>query len=141
MSEDASATYRGFRNQALYALFRITTDPDATERVYRPEGSGDLAIYDRAMNLIEAVQVKDHTSDISLSHLKPKSPKGFFARLRQRRQDHPACTTKIATFGGLGPELSGAINNTTKSEREHRKKVVLKLAREGESKPVMLKRC
>ena len=127
MSEDTSATYRGFRNQALYALHRLLTDAGASERIYRPEAAEDLAVFDSRMQLIEVVQVKDYSSDLALSALKPKSPTGFFARLSRRRKEHPNCTTKLASFGPLGPELDGAIKNGVKEEVKHRSNVIAKL--------------
>ena len=131
MSEDASATYRGFRNQALYALHRLLTDAQASERIYRPEGAEDLAVFDSKMQLIEVVQVKDYSSDLTLSALKPKSPMGFFARLVLRRKEHPQCITKLASFGPLGPELEGAIKNGNENEAKHRAKVVAKICDEN----------
>jgi hypothetical protein len=123
VSEDASATYRGFRNQALYVLHRLLTDDRGTERIYRPEGAEDLAVFDSRMHIVEAVQVKDYASDLAQSHFKPKSDEGFFARLNRRRKEHPDCTTKLASFGRLGPELDGAING----EIAHRSTFVAKL--------------
>ena len=121
--ESASATYRGFRNQALYVLARLLTDDDAEHRVYRPEGSEDLAIFDSTQHLVEAVQVKDYASDLALSHFKPASPNGFFARFKQRQIAHPKCVTRLASFGPLGPELHGAI----KGDDSKRKSVVKKI--------------
>lgn len=123
MSEDASATYRGFRNQALYVLHRLLTDANSSERIYRPEGAEDLAVFDERMRLVEVVQVKDYSSDLALSHFKPKSEEGFFARLSRRQREQPDCTTRLASFGPLGPELGGAITGDSK----HRTKVVEKL--------------
>lgn len=127
MSEDASATYRGFRKQALYILHRLLTDVTASERIYRPEGSEDLAVFDSSMRLIEAIQVKDYSSDLVLSALKPKSEAGFFARLNRRMKEHQNCTTKLAIFGSLGPELLGAISNADQNDAKHRAEVVRKL--------------
>jgi hypothetical protein len=119
MSDDASATFRGFRHQALYVLSRILTDSDAAKRTYRPEGSEDLAVYDEHMCLVEAVQVKDHATDLSLSKLKPV----FWERFHMRRKDWPKSQTKLATFGGVGPELNGAIEGNA----AHRTAVLKKL--------------
>lgn len=123
MSDDASATFRGFRHQALYVLSRILTDAKADKRTYRPEGSEDLAVYDEHFRLIEAVQVKDHTSDLSLSKLKPV----FWERFHTRRKDWPTSETKLATFGGVGPELKGAIEGNA----AERSKVLKKLCAKG----------
>jgi hypothetical protein len=106
---DASATYRGYRNQALYVLTRLLTDDNADHRIYRPEGGEDLAIYDSTQCLVEVVQVKDYSSDLALSHFKPSSPEGFFARFKDRKNAHPGCVTRLSSFGPLGPELRGAI--------------------------------
>lgn len=123
MSDNAPATLRGFRNQALYVLHRLLTDGDSGAKVYRPEGAEDLAIFDSAGRLVEAVQVKDHSGDLALSALKPKSGSGFFERLKHRRTDHPSCRTTLASFGPIGPELAGAIGGNPM----HRAEVLRKL--------------
>ncbi len=122
-SEGASATYRGYRNQALYVLARLLTDTNSEQRIYRPEGAEDLAVFDSSQRLVEVVQVKDYSSDLALSHFKPSRPDGFFARFKRRRINHPHCVTRLASFGLLGPELSGAIAG----DAPHRKSVVRKL--------------
>jgi hypothetical protein len=123
MDADASATYRGYRKQALYVLARVLTDEKAESRVYVPEGAEDLAIYDLEQQMIESVQVKDYASPLALSNFKPSSVDGFFARLQARRHTHLKCENFIASFGELGPELKGAIEG----EEAHREKVVKKL--------------
>lgn len=125
MSEDASATYRGFRNQALYVLSRLLTDENASEQFYRPEGAEDLAVFNSEMRCIEVVQVKDYSSGLALSHFKPESQDGFFARLKRRGREHPDATTKLASFGPLGPEFAGAIEGDPK--QKHRENFVRKL--------------
>lgn len=125
-SEGASATYRGYRNQALYVLARLLTDANSEQRIYRPEGAEDLAVFDSSQRLVEVVQVKDYSSDLALSHFKPSRPDGFFARFRRRRINHPHCVTRLASFGPLGPELSGAIAG----DARHRTSVVRKLLSE-----------
>jgi hypothetical protein len=129
MPEDASATYRGFRNQALYALYRLLTDPRSDECIYRPEGAEDLAVFDSQMRLVEVVQLKDYSSELAQSHFKPKSDDGFFARLNRRRKEHPDCATKLASFGPLGPEFDGALKN----EAKHRPNFIGKLCRSNAS--------
>ena len=108
MVDDASATYRGFRNQALYVLARVLEDAQNT-RIFVPEGAEDLAVYDTELRLVEAVQVKDLTGRLTLSDLKPRSPDGFIARMAHRLAHSPACQNKLASFGELGPELQGAL--------------------------------
>lgn len=104
-----SSTYRGYRRQALYALWRLTTDEDSTIRTYRPEGAEDLAVFGSGGRLLEAVQVKDYTSPLAISDFKPASPDGFFARTHRRLREHPDCKVSLASFGPLGPELKAAI--------------------------------
>lgn len=125
MSDDASATYRGYRKQALYVLSRILTDKESDQQIYHPEGSEDLAVYDLEQRLVEVVQVKDYTSDLALSHFKPRSPEGFFARMQERRKMHPDCAVRLASFGPLGPELKRAIEG----EKKERRLVVEKLSK------------
>jgi len=109
MSDDASATYRGYRKQALYVPWRLFTDANADRRIYRPEGAEDLAVFDLDQRLIEAVQVKDYGSPLALSHFKPASLEGFFARMQRRRVQYPDCVSLLASFGALGPEFAEAI--------------------------------
>ncbi|MGJ8660593.1 MAG: hypothetical protein ACSHXL_01010 [Bacteroidota bacterium] len=116
--DNPSATYRGYRNQALYVLFRILTDEEAEHRVYRPEGAEDLAIFDDSSSLVEAVQVKDYSSDLAFSHLVT-----FFKRLNERIDEEPECITYLAGFGALGSEMLGAIKGVGK----HQTKIVAKL--------------
>ena len=78
MADDPSATYRGFRSQALYVLHRLLHDQDGADLVFRPEGDEDLAVYDSCGVQIEAVQIKDFSAALALSHFKPASEQGFF---------------------------------------------------------------
>jgi len=108
-STDASSTYRGYRKQALYVLWRLLTDPEANSRSYRPEGDEDLAVFAGSGDLLQVVQVKDYSAPLALSDFKPESPDGFFARMAVRRRVHPTCEVCIASFGPIGPELDRAI--------------------------------
>ncbi len=110
MLDSVSASYRGYRRQALYVLWRLLTDVDGNTRSYRPEGTEDLDVFE-GTRLVEAIQVKDHSAPLGLSAFGPGSPDGFFARMRARRQQHPGCRHSIASFGPLGPELAAAFAN------------------------------
>ena len=123
MSGDPSATYRGYRKQALYVLWRLLTDAQSHARSYRPEGEEDLAVFDAAGILVEAVQVKDYEAPLTLSDFKPHSPVGFFARMKRRKQEHPSCRHVLASFGPLGAELAVAVA----SVGSHRNAVAAKL--------------
>jgi hypothetical protein len=105
-----SATYRGYRRQALYILWRLLTDVDADRRIYRPEGDEDVAVVDLNDRLLEVVQVKDYSSSLTLSDFKPDSTDGFFGRMHRRLVTSPDCEVWIGSFGTLGPELDEALS-------------------------------
>jgi len=105
-----SSTYRGYRKQALYALWRLLTDEDASRRIYQPEGDEDLAIFDINNRLLQVVQVKITRHRLTLSDLKPDSGGRLFRRMHRRLTTHPDCEVWIASFGQIGPELTGALS-------------------------------
>jgi len=122
VTEDASASYRGYRKQALYTLWRICTDVDPSY-TYRPESGEDVAVYDSSQTLVEVVQVKAYSEPLGLSAFSPTSPRGFFARMSGRGKETPACRNAIASYSPLGPQLQGAIEG----DALHRRAVVRKL--------------
>jgi len=65
--DDPSATYRGYRRQALYCLFRLFEDGLPENYILQPEGIEDLAIFDASGVLLEVVQVKDYSSPLVAS--------------------------------------------------------------------------
>ena len=69
-ADDPTATYRGYRRQSLYALFRLFDDALPANAVIQPEGKEDLAIFDTNGALLEIVQVKDHTDSLAASSFK-----------------------------------------------------------------------
>ncbi len=75
--DDPTATYRGYRRQALYALFRLFDEGLPEGAVIQPEGHEDLAIFDSAGSLVEIVQVKDHSDNLAVSSFKPS----FYERI------------------------------------------------------------
>jgi len=129
MLDNPAPTYRGYRKQALYGLWRVLTDPGRDSQSYRPEGEEDLAIFDSAGYLLEAIQVKDYSNPLTLSDFKPQSRDGFFARMKQRQVDHPSCRHSLVSFGPLGPELDGALRNL----RGNRESVARKLSEKNPS--------
>jgi hypothetical protein len=123
VTDNPSATYRGYRKQALYALWRILTDVQGNSRSYCPEGEEDLAVFDNAGRLLEAVQVKDYSSPLALSNFKPGSADGYFARMKRRLTEHPHCQHLLATFGPVGEELHEAIDGVEKHQDEVARKL------------------
>jgi hypothetical protein len=107
-SSDATPAYRGYRRQALYALFRIFESSNA-DHVFQPEGAEDFTIFDTAGNLIEVVQVKSYGSNLTLSDFKPNKKDSFFYRVAALLKSNPGVHVAIASFGTLGPELDQAL--------------------------------
>lgn len=105
--DDPTATYRGYRRQVLYCLFRLFDGGLPSDYILHPEGEEDLAIRDPDGKLVEIIQVKDYTKNLSISDFKPI----FFQRIL--KYCHPSSTVKvtIAYFGKLGPELLTALDN------------------------------
>lgn len=126
-----SATYRGFRHQALYILHRILTDANSQEVIYQPEGKEDLAIRHQDGTLLEALQVKDYRSDLTISSLKT-----FFGRYQEHLLAGEPSPFKLVSYGELGPELQGAINNKSDTDLKSREAVLTKMA--GWKRPVDL---
>lgn len=113
---DATPAYRGYRLQALYTLARILGPEWGDNRIFSPEGAEDLAIWETSNALKEIIQVKAYSSDLSLSIFKPSKPDSFFYRVNRLLTQHPNLEVVIASFGNIGPELLGAIqeNGTTR---------------------------
>ena len=106
-TDDPSATYRGYRRQAIYCLFRALDDTLPAGSVVQPEGSEDLAIYDASGDLAESVQVKDYSSKLAASNFKPV----YYHRVAKRCVDHPDAAIKIVSFGDVGPDLAAAYDD------------------------------
>jgi hypothetical protein len=102
--DDATPTYRGYRRQALYALFRLFESTFKEGGHIRPEGSEDLAIYDVSGQLVEVVQVKDHSDNLTASSFKPT----FYKRIARNCAPGSRIKVTIASFGPIGPELESA---------------------------------
>lgn len=121
---DATPTYRGYRHQALYTLSRIL---DITEDYsIQPEGYEDVALIDRQGNIIEIVQVKSHTSNLTLSSFSPEKPESFFYRAASLIEKYPSIKIKILSFGDVGIELKNALSNRTVEKELEVKKVIEK---------------
>lgn len=114
-----SATYRGYRRQALYVLWRILCDSGSNETIYKPEGAEDLYLYKIDGSLLEAVQVKDISDDLTFSTFEPNKPKSFFYRVYERLVTNPKAENNLAIFGQLGPELDGVLGQTATKDRKN----------------------
>jgi len=106
-NDDPTATYRGYRRQVLYCLFRLFDDGLPEGFIIQPEGKEDLAVRNSGGDLIEVIQVKDYSSDLSVSNFKSV----FFSRIINYCRPESMVEVTLAHFGNLGPELSSAIDN------------------------------
>ncbi|MEY8325949.1 hypothetical protein AALB47_18875 [Lachnospiraceae bacterium 54-11] len=97
----SEAAWRGFSTQTLYIARRLLTAED-DEQLY-PEQVEDLMIM-RKGKIIELVQVKNLSDDLSLSDLSPKKNDSFFRRCLKFKKSEKICL-KIVSFGNIGPEL------------------------------------
>lgn len=78
-NDDQTATYRGYRRQVLYCLFRLFDDGLPAGFTIQPEGKEDLAVRNLDEDLIEVTQVKDYSSDLAVSDFKSV----FFRRIKK----------------------------------------------------------
>jgi hypothetical protein len=124
---DAAHAYRGYRCQALYALFRVFEAGSAAHLTFQLEGEEDLAISDTANNLIEVVQVKSYGSTLTLSDFKPDKKDSFFYRVAKLLKAHSGLSITIASFGPIGPELLRALS----TDGPDRQRVAHKLSEHG----------
>ena len=103
----AQAAWKGFSSQTLYIAYRLVTDIQGCE--YYPEDIEDLVVKYNG-EVIEAVQVKNITADLTVSHLSStktsKGGEGFFKRMRSLHYKYPNFKTiKVVYFRDLGVEL------------------------------------
>lgn len=108
----SEAAWRGFSTQTLYIAKRLLTAED-DEQLY-PEQVEDLMIM-RKGKIIELVQVKNLSDDLSLSDLSPKKNDSFFRRCLKFKKSEKICL-KIVSFGNIGPELQNMQKEKEKGE-------------------------
>ena len=109
--DDPTATYRGYRRQALYCLYRLFDDGLSEDTVIQPEGNEDLAIRQIGNRLLEVVQVKDYSADLTASAFKPS----FYRRISDLCTNEASVVIKIVSFGPIGLELAKAYDNEQKT--------------------------
>ncbi len=119
----AQAAWRGFSSQTLYIASRLISDQSGYE--YFPEDIEDLVIK-KAGRVIEAVQVKNISADLTLSSLAStntsKSGDGFFKRMCSlHAQDPDFHCIKVVYFHTLGSEFQ-----LVKSGNDATKKAIAK---------------
>ncbi len=104
----ALAAYRGYRLQALYTLSRILGSGVPDKRIFKPEGYEDLVILGEDRRVLEAVEVKAHGKNLTLSDFSPQKPESFLRRAVRIANEYPTATIRIVSFGPIGPEMSKA---------------------------------
>ena len=103
----AQAAWKGFSSQTLYIASRLISDESDYE--YYPEDVEDLVIKGDGV-VIEAVQVKNISADLTLSSLAAtktsKGGEGFFNRMCGLHAQNPSFhCIKVVYFNTLGVEL------------------------------------
>lgn len=103
----AQAAWKGFSSQTLYIASRLISDESEYE--YYPEDIEDLVVKKDGV-VIEAVQVKNISADLTLSSLAAtkmsKGGEGFFNRMCSLHSQNPSFQCiKVIYFNTLGIEL------------------------------------
>ncbi len=103
------AAWNGFSTQTLYIAYRLIKLNEKDDMY--PENVEDLMIKQNN-EVKELVQVKNLSSDLSLSDLNPQNEDSFFNRvLRYKEKD---IIIKVVSFGNIGSELEGLIRKNEK---------------------------
>jgi hypothetical protein len=124
---DATPAYRGYRLQTLYTLARILEPCERTDLVFQPEGAEDFAIWDTNDRLLEAVQTKAYSVNLTLSLLSPEKVDSFLYRANSLLNVYPKTRIRISCFGDVGIELLQA----TQEDGRERQRVARKIAEHG----------
>jgi len=124
---DATPAYRGYRLQTLYTLACILEPRERTDFVFQPEGAEDFAVWDINDRLLEAVQAKAYSANLTLSLLSPEKTDSFLYRANSLLNAYPEIRIKIASFGDVGVELLQA----TEEDGRERQRVARKIAEHG----------
>lgn len=122
----AQAAWKGFSSQTLYIAFRLISDEGGYE--YYPEDVEDLVVKKNG-TVVEAVQVKNISADITLSSLAAtktsQSGEGFFNRMCSLHKQNPSFRgIKVVYFNALGAELQDVQKGNTNTKKAIAKKLV-----------------
>jgi hypothetical protein len=102
----------------------VLEQPDGAGSIYQPEGREDLAVFDSEHRLLEVVQVKQRSQNLSLSDFEPEKKDSFFYRVAAELKTNPDAQISIVAFGSVGPELKKAIEE----DKDERARVAKKIA-------------
>ncbi|MGB3509912.1 MAG: hypothetical protein WBA93_11855, partial [Microcoleaceae cyanobacterium] len=123
-NSDATAAYRGYRLQALYTLSKILESDQSSGLIFQPEGKEDLAIFNDKRNLLEIIQVKAYTDNLTLSTFSPHNSASFFYRVNAELKKYSQLKVSVVSFGPIGPEIRQAF----KAKGDQRNQVAEKLS-------------
>lgn len=102
-----SDTFRGFRTQFLYTIYRVINDcnPDVH---YVPEGIEDLDIKKNEI-IIETIQIKNYNKKIQPSNLtSPAGTTSFFKRAIKTLSKNKNACIRFVSFGEVGDYLKNS---------------------------------
>ena len=124
----AQAAWKGFSSQTLYIASRLISDEGGYE--YYPEDIEDLVVKKNGA-VVEAVQVKNISADITLSSLAAiktsQSGEGFFNRMCSLHKQNPSFRCiKVVHFNALGAELQEVQKGNANAKKAIMKKLVEK---------------
>lgn len=114
------AAWKGFSSQTSYIAYRLMLLNDAA--TFYPEQAEDLMVKNNNIPY-ELVQVKNLTADLALSHLSPQNEDSFFRRCLSYKSENTDLVLRVVSFGNIGYELSGFINNDKVCINNLRKKM------------------
>ncbi|WP_338540372.1 hypothetical protein [Paenibacillus tundrae] len=121
----AQAAWRGFSSQTLYIAYRLMSNTQNYD--FYPEDIEDLVIKNEG-KIIEAIQIKNISSDLTLSSLaSAKSSlggEGFYQRVCSiHKADNSFSKVRVVYFNNLGEELKGLIDGEISCEKSVLKKL------------------
>jgi hypothetical protein len=124
-SRSAERTFRGYRLQLLYTLWRCLTGP--SDGAIRLEGFEDLDVLGGDGVIVEAVQVKAYNTPLVLSDVQDEQtgPTSLRDRIAAVRASSPDARIKITSYSGFGPELAAFDKGDAKARRRVSAKVRL----------------
>jgi hypothetical protein len=100
------AAWKGFSSQTTYIAYRLMILKDDYE--FYPERIEDLMIKNED-KIIELIQIKNLSSDLTLSSFTPKEEDSFFRRALKQKLNNENIILKIVSFGKIGEELKKCI--------------------------------
>lgn len=122
----AQSAWKGFSAQTLYIASRIISDQ--SNSMFFPEDIEDLVVKCNN-NVVEAVQVKNITADLTLSSLASTKTSargdGFFKRVCSLHKQYPDFNSvRVVYFNSLGTELDEFKRGVSGAEERIQRKLI-----------------